>query len=137
MAVSIGFGQFARRTERIKAAVQPFIDRIHDDASAELVRAVITATPVKTGAARSNWLGGSPVAPRSVVAATSEGAAISAAISATTSRVPGADSELANSIDYIRLLNDGSSRQAPANFVALAVSAARDAIRRSRSKLEP
>jgi hypothetical protein len=94
---------------------------------------VVSATPVLTGRARSNWLVGlgSPV--RRVVE-TLGNAALSASISAARARInsskEGETIWLSNNLSYIQRLNQGSSAQAPAGFVERAVETARVALRR-------
>ena len=85
-------------------------------------------TPVDTGRARSNWLtslgkprtgtvevGGAPN-PRSTIA----------------QRKPGQVIFITNNLPYIQRLNEGSSSQAPANFVEMAVMEGERVIRKGR-----
>lgn len=104
-------------------------------------QALVVRTPVDTGRARSNWLvslGSSrsdviaPYAPSSR-AGISESANANAAISqgkaVISRRQPGQTIYISNNVPYIRTLNNGSSAQAPAMFVQIAVSQAVGALR--------
>lgn len=103
-------------------------------------QAVVTGTPVSTGTARSNWLV-SVSQPRSDTippyspgenqgigesananAAIAQGAAVIGSVSGGQSII------IANNIPYIGKLNAGSSQQAPANFVELAILEASRAV---------
>jgi hypothetical protein len=96
--------------------------------------AVVTSTPVDTGRARSNWrvstekqsdvydayvkgLKGSQSGPNTQ-------AAVDQAREAVDAAPPDADTMyISNNLPYIQALNDGSSAQAPAGFVELAIQA--------------
>lgn len=82
-------------------------------------------TPVKTGFARGNWrpaLNAPPEAPITFLDPT--GTATVAKIAAVAARYrPGDILFIVNNADYIEKLNSGSSPQAPAGFVQIAVAA--------------
>lgn len=104
------------------------------DVATEVDDAVVSATPVDTGRARSNWvvqigsawtgtrlphvpgLHGS-TGPANVQASLNQGRAVIAGY-----RV--GNIHISNNLPYIGELNQGSSRQAPANYVQTAVLAA-------------
>ena len=106
-------------------------------------QAIVSATPVDTGQARSNWLV-STISPRietippySLGSGGSTGAANVAAALAQgraviATRRDGDDIFIANSLDYIERLNEGFSAQAPAMFVEAAVAAAADSVENTR-----
>ena len=89
----------------------------------ELFSRVIVNTPVDTGRARANW----QVAINSVPTGTLElsdkdgTAAISAADAEVSGLKAGDTIHLVNNLPYIQKLEDGSSTQAPAGMVGLAV----------------
>lgn len=92
-------------------------------------QAVVSATPVDTGRARSNWIVSinvkvdtvrEPLAPG--VAAT--GPAIAEGQKIALTYKPGDSAVyIQNSVPYIKRLNEGWSKQAPANFISKAVHA--------------
>ncbi len=94
---------------------------------------VVYATPVDTSRARMNWQGSVANPSTKVLAAypdapasPAEGPAIAiASIRAATGSYTGQKGGIwiVNNLSYIQKLNDGSSGQAPANFVAQAVLA--------------
>lgn len=95
-----------------------------------VVRALVYDTPVDTSQALSNWqVGGStgsPIPPHYRGAGGStQGASAAAAIAAAEDAIAAARGAqrlvIFNSLPYIRALNEGSSRQAPAGFVEAAI----------------
>lgn len=121
------------------------IQRIIDGASAEVIRriqlramqTVPIATPVDTGHARSGWTPnvGSPVVNRLERPADETVARAAAAkrTAANRARAEGIARSyllrqgpvfISNSVPYVVFLDQGSSAQAPANFVARALTAA-------------
>jgi hypothetical protein len=106
-------------------------------------QAVVTSTPVDTGRARSNWRAGVGANPGGVVPAASPGVggstaaeSASQAIDDATAVIGGADGDIiyiSNNLPYIQALNDGSSAQAPAGFVELAVQAGQEAVKRIKA----
>lgn len=108
--------------------------------------AVVTATPVDTGRARSNWLveldapaAGTrePYAPGDKLGK-GEGANLQGALNQAASKVGQFNGgknnsiHITNNLPYIGELNDGSSKQAPANFVQAGVQAAVAKVRASK-----
>ena len=91
---------------------------------------IVSANPVDTGRSRSNWIitlnnptsaltigedqgdSASPIGPE---------LALSQGVNALKSRKPGDTIYLQNNTSYIEKLNNGSSAQAPANFVQKAI----------------
>lgn len=106
--------------------------------------AVVTATPVDTGRARSNWRV-STEKQSDVYAAYAEGRSgssagenTSAALSQGQEAVDAAPAEanvmyISNNLPYIQPLNDGSSAQAPAGFVELAIQAGEAEVKNIRA----
>lgn len=119
---------FARRMFQLAEGVPENAAMILRRGAVIAARTVITATPVDTALARSNWLAGlgaqdlSPRTPRSAAATVAE-------VRSTVARAP-ADSEIhitngGSKVHYLGLLNRGSSFQAPANFVRISAMIAR------------
>ena len=116
-------------------------DKVVRTAALKVDQAVVISTPVDTGRARSNWIasigspaGGtvSPFSPGSKLGL-GEGnnaqAAIDAARGVINSRRFNQSIFITNNLDYIGKLNNGSSKQAPKNFVRKGVQAGTQAVR--------
>ena len=97
-------------------------------------QAVVLATPVDTGRARSNWITELnqptseivPASDRSGQGAISQGAAVIAQAR------QGNTIHITNNLPYISRLNNGYSAQAPASFVEQAIQIGVNAIRHAR-----
>lgn len=100
--------------------------------SIAILNDLIRVTPVDTSAAISNWQVGLDVMPTGVIQpyfAGFRGSTVSQSSSATLEnglgtihfKQPGQSVHITNNLDYIIKLNDGSSKQAPANFVERSV----------------
>lgn len=141
--------EFSRRMTVIAASVELGAERIVRKCVLTIDQAVVMATPVDTGRARSNWTvsRGSPsTRTRQPYAAgaglgVEEGANAQAAINQGASEV--AEYKLSdgpiyvsNSLPYIEALNDGHSAQAPAGFVQEAVQVGVQAVRGARILVE-
>ncbi len=117
---------FARRIQRRAQQVEVGASDAVKSAALIINQVVILETPVKSGHARANWQIGL-VAPitKEIDDEDKAGAATIARnntlIRARTNKV---DIILSNNVPYINRLNEGSSSQAPAGFVQLAVLAA-------------
>lgn len=120
------------------------VDRVVRTAALVVDQVVVLSTPVDTGRARSNWLvsvgvprGGviEPYAPGNKLGLgenkNAQGA-LDQARRAVAVRPEGIPVFIVNNVDYMGLLNNGSSRQAPANFVEIGVERAIGAIQASR-----
>jgi hypothetical protein len=117
------------------------VDKVVKRAAFEVDQAVVMGTPVDTGRARSNWIAsiGSPTGdtrgPFSAGSKLGKGetnnaqAAINAAKAVIDSRRFREAIFITNNVDYIGKLNNGSSKQAPKNFVRKAVQAGTQVIR--------
>lgn len=133
-------------TRRIRARANAVGDKVTKAVRRVAITAdaaVVMATPVDTGRARSNWIvalsapasgviepyapgeGGS-TGPANTQAALDQGEQV------ITGYTAGHDIEIhiTNNLPYIQRLNDGHSAQAPANFVETAVAEAVAAARR-------
>lgn len=140
MATSRGFGEFARRMVFRSNELQKSVDKLVQKISLTADQAIVLATPVDTGAARSNWLVSintpridtiPPYAPGSKLGL-GEGAnaqgALSQAQAVTLSRKSGQKIFIVNNLPYIGRLNEGSSKQAPAGFINIGVTQAVNAV---------
>lgn len=137
-------GQFARRIRAIGKGVEDNSNDLVKQVALVADQVVVVSTPVDTGRARSNWIAslGLPATQEIEPYAPGEGlgrgeganaqAAIAQAQSEILTRRQGQDIYISNNLPYIEKLNDGSSAQAPANFVAKAIQAAVSAVRRTK-----
>lgn len=135
---------FARNIRRTARRIQSNATKVNRKVALAVLQAVVVATPVDTGRARSNWNTSLIVPDKSTRDAYSPGAGGStggpnaaAAIASGRSTIASARSErtpiwISNNLPYIGRLNEGSSAQAPANFIEQAVAAGRAAVRGSR-----
>lgn len=107
-------------------------------------REIVLATPVDTGRARANWIVtiGSPTSSvrEPFVEGASEVANTQAAIASGAEAIGryrlGSSIFIQNNLPYIGRLNDGYSRQAPANFVQQAIVRAAEIVKRIREVTE-
>ena len=132
------FTQFIRNIQRRGGQVEDGVDRIVKAAALEIDAAVVQATPVDTGRARSNWIVQINRAATGQVTSSSfdrsgQGA-ITQGMGVIRSFNVRNDSSIhiTNNTPYIGDLNNGTSAQAPANFVQQAVSNGAAAVRGSR-----
>lgn len=129
-----GLDDFAKRIDRIALRVEGNVEQAVKDCAGAVARSVISNTPVDTGRARSNWTAEMDQALSKILPAHVPGekgstgdanavAAIKAAeqVIETFDIEKNAEIHISNSLPYIGALNDGHSRQAPADFVRLAV----------------
>lgn len=129
-----GLDDFAKRLDRIAVRVEGNVERAVKDCAQAVLRSVVEATPVDTGTARSNWTpeldrafeGLFPArvpgtkgstADANAVATIEAGAPVIEAFDIRTNR----EIHITNNAGYIQALNDGHSKQAPADFVRLAM----------------
>lgn len=134
----------ARRLERLSDRLVENRTKLVKKVAVTVDQAIVTATPVDSGRARSNWIVsiGAPVT--APIPAYSEGkggstaAANTAAATAQAQAVIGSyrgaagqEIHITNNLPYIQKLNDGSSAQAPANFVESAINEGLTAVRNS------
>jgi hypothetical protein len=114
-------------------------------ASSATLRELAQATPIDTGEAVSNWQVGIGSAPSNAIPAFAPGhqgstadtnrlAMLEAGLAALDGYVSGqgAAVHIVNNAKHIGALNDGHSKQAPANFVEMAVAAGRLAVQNLR-----
>jgi len=125
--------QFAVNIRKRGQAVPRGVDLIVKKVSGAALAAVVTATPVDTGRARGGWQVGLGLAPSG---RTSEDRAGASTIAKGTSTISRRGTEqtvfISNNVEYIGFLNDGSSAQAPADYVGIAARRAAAIIRGSK-----
>lgn len=137
--------QFEKRIRFYANKAGEFGDAAVIAASSASLRELADTTPVDTGAAVSNWQVGLGSAPSSILppfAPGEEGSTASsnriAMLEAGLAKLAGYKSgegkavHIVNNAKHIGPLNDGHSKQAPANFVEMAVQAGRAAVHNLR-----
>lgn len=120
----------AGRNKKLGLAIIAEINKVIVTMVARIDSGIVSANPVDTGRSRGNWIitlnnptselivgedqgeSGSPIGPE---------LALSQGQNALKSRKPGDTIYLQNNTSYIEKLNNGSSAQAPANFVQKAM----------------
>ena len=83
------------------------------------------ATPVKSGRARANWNISVDTVDGKTTDSTDQPDYVTKAMSAIANFVIGKTIYISNNLPYIKRLNDGYSKQAPANFVETGVALAK------------
>ena len=104
----------------------------------ECMKRIVPWTPIKTGRARSNWLVGTGYIPGWTVESYGVSNAVVVTLSTAwqqlQSHKQGKPVYIVNNLPYIELLNSGHwSKQAPANYVYLAIDAASHAIKANKN----
>lgn len=135
---------FGKRIIKLSSKFNKNINTIVKQTAIVVDQAVVLATPVDTGRARSNWQTSvglpktgiiEPYAPGSGLG-TSEsanaGGAIAQGKAAISSRKSGKPIYIVNNLSYIEELNKGHSQQAAAGFVEKAVQAGNAFLRKAK-----
>ncbi len=125
---------FARRMSAIARGIEENSSIAVIKTAAVINQTVVLATPVDTGRARGGWQVGIGFSPRGLNTPLDQSGSGTVSANRLTigRRRPGQDIHIANNVDYIGFLNDGSSAQAPAGFVEAAVRQGSAAVRRIR-----
>lgn len=119
---------FSKRIRIRARRVTEGADRLVRKVAIAADQAVVSATPVDTGRARSNWIVAMNSPASQVIRAyapgksgdsaqKNEAAAVAQGQAVISGYKSGNEIHITNNLAYIGELNDGSSRQAPANFV--------------------
>ena len=115
----------------VMAALRRHVEQAVATIAVNVTAELVEATPVDTGWARANWIPsvGAPVSAPSG----SEGSSSTAAQADGQAEVLGYKLEqgkayVSNHVPYIRRLNAGHSKQAPAGFVQVAIAKAIDGV---------
>lgn len=116
---------FSRRMGDLATRVARNADRTVRKAALAADQAVVMQTPVDTGRARANWIAALNAPAEEATAKTDRGggAAIQQA-AGVVGRYDGdrdVEIHITNNLPYIQRLNEGSSYQAPAGFVRMAI----------------
>lgn len=115
--------------EQLTAAYQKKVVKPHENLVRKTALMAFTnialATPVKSGRARANW----NISVDTVDASTTDNTAqpnfVSKAADAVANFVIGKTIYISNNLPYIKRLNNGYSKQAPASFVETGVALAK------------
>lgn len=124
--------QFSRRISLLGQRVADNSDNLARKVALAADQAVVSATPVDKGRARSNWIAQIGSAPSDIIEAYAPGEGGSTAAQNTQAAQAQAEAvirnyrygdeiHITNNLPYIQRLNDGYSPQAGANFVESAV----------------
>lgn len=131
---------FSRKIRTRAAKVSKNTDGLVKKVILAVDQAVVLATPVDTGRARANWRPSiGSMDSTTLPEPSSPGAGLRQALAdaeAVSQKYQGGNKSptvhITNSLPYIQYLNDGSSKQAPKNFVNTAILLAISAIRQAR-----
>ena len=131
---------FSRRIRTRAAKVSKNTDGLVRKVILAVDQAVVLATPVDTGRARANWRPSIGTMDTDTLPAPSNpGTGLRQALAdgeAVAARYQGGNKSptvhITNSLPYIKYLNDGSSKQAPRNFVNTAILLAVSAVKQAR-----
>ncbi len=125
---------FTRRILRRARQVETGASQALRATALAINQTVILTTPVKFGHARANWQIGIDVAVTEEIDENdiSGAATISRNSGIIRTATPQKSIILSNNVPYIQQLNEGSSSQAPAQFVQLAILDAITAVKRTR-----
>lgn len=144
--------QFSQNIRKRSSQIENAGSRVVRATSKKALKALVNATPVDKGVARSNWRVGIGAAPTAIIRAYAPGkklgigerANANAAIAAGFARinsVKGVSGRggglqtaiyISNSVPYIEKLNAGYSKQAPAGFIELALAEVNSVIKNFR-----
>lgn len=127
-------GEFARRIRVHGRNIETNSSDLAKKVAVAINQVVVLATPVDTGRARANWLVGlsNPVTEEVEQEDPSGVSTIAQGNARILTRRRGQTIFISNNVEYINKLNEGSSSQAPAGFVELAVQAGSRAVRGSK-----
>lgn len=125
---------FTRRIRARARGIEENIDALTRRVAVAVDQAVVVATPVDTGRARGNWqVGiGAPVTDETERLDPAGVETIATNNDKIASRKLGQDIFISNNVPYIGRLNEGSSSQAPENFVEQAVAAGASVVNRAK-----
>ena len=128
------FAGFIRNIQRRAQEVESGASRVKVRAALAIDQTVILATPVLSGHARANWQSGINKPVTRVIEENDVGGQTTIARNAKVIRTakPRQAIYISNNVPYIQELNSGSSSQAPAAFVQLAVQEALSAVARTK-----
>ena len=146
----VTLAQFSRNIRSRGSQIENASSRVTRRASRRALQSLVISTPVDKGVARSNWRVGVGAPTRAVIPAYSPGRNLGigesanavATIAAGVARINSVRGVrgvglttaiyISNAAPYIEVLNSGSSKQAPAGFIQIALAEARSEIRNFR-----
>lgn len=117
--------QFRASLRAANGDIDEIVGKVTRRIGLDITRRVVLATPVDEGRARGNWqveVNSMPTG-ETGINDPSGAQAIGAAATAVSAAPDYSTINIANNVPYIGKLNDGSSQQAPANFVENAIDA--------------
>lgn len=128
------FRVFTKRIRRRARQVETGASQALRTLALIINQTIIVATPVDTGHARANWIVGIDAPISKEISEEDKGGEATVARNAAIIRgaKPRKQIILSNNVPYINVLNEGSSDQAPAQFVKLAILEAVAAVRKIR-----
>lgn len=137
----MNLSDLSKKMDNLSKKVEEDVNKIAKEVAMEVVTYLAYKTPVDTSKALSNWQVGINTAKTSEIEAYSPGnngstqgasaaTTINNADSALKARKFGQDIHITNNAEYIKDLENGSSRQAPTGFVAFAIEAGRGKLRK-------
>ena len=132
------FKQFIANLDKRGQELEDNVGKAVRAVALEIDSAVVQSTPVDTGRARSNWIVQINSSATGEVSSGSIDRSGQGALSRGRSTIAGFKAgkdrsiHITNNVPYIGDLNNGTSAQAPANFVQAAVEAGATAVRNSR-----
>lgn len=103
-----------------------------------ITQTLVDETPVDTGRTRGNWtVSHGSASGRTTERVDKPGARTKAAANEAISKFrPGVPMFIENNLEHVSLLNDGTSRQAPRNFVDTAIKAGESAAREAEREFK-
>ena len=128
------FNGFIKNIQKRAEEVEVGASRVKVRAALAISQTVILATPVKSGHARANWQIGLGAGVRNELDDEDVGGNRTIRKNKSTIRaaIPRQPIFISNLVPYIHELNGGSSSQAPAAFVQIAVQEALSAVARAK-----
>jgi hypothetical protein len=112
--IKVEVSPLAAKLSLLAANIRLNANKRKQSVAANLTADLVSATPVKTGLAQSNW--------QVTSGAPAEGIVEIGHRASIPDTQPGDPIYIANNVPYIQRLNDGSSKQAPAGFVEDAIA---------------
>ncbi len=125
---------FARRIRKLAGRIEENVENVVSETAIAVSQTVILATPVDTGRARANWQLEIGAPARTQLDRVDPSGQQTMAENNTRARTRklGQDIFISNNLDYITPLNEGTSSQAPAGFVEMAVEKASTVVAKAR-----
>lgn len=125
---------FTKRIKALAGRIGVNVNKTVIQTAVAVQQTVVLATPVDTGRARGNWQLNVGSRITDEIERLDQGGSATIAENATkaVTRREGQNIFISNNVNYIGFLNEGSSAQAPAGFVEMAVQAAVGVIRNAK-----